>query len=66
MKTYKIFDAMQSVADAAKNAATKCVETISETKQKCMVKRLQSIDKEQEWLRSQLGHRLQTSTPAQV
>lgn len=66
MKSYKIFDGIQKAANGCKNAFNKMANSVEDTKQKCMVKRLKVIDKEQEYLRSQLGRRIQTHTPAQV
>lgn len=66
MKTYKVFDCMQKAANGCKNAFNKMASSVENTKQKCMVKRLELIDKEQEYLRSQLGTRISASTPAQV
>ena len=66
MKTYKIFDNLQKAATGCKNAFNNMANKVEDTKQKCMVKRLQMIDKEQEYIRQQLGHNITSSVPSQV
>lgn len=58
MKTYKIFDKMQAFAETCKKAANNASESLYNTKNKLMVKRLELLDKEQEFLRSQLSNRI--------
>lgn len=55
MKKYKLFDHMHKAVTCCEKTFDKMANAVETTKTKCMVKRLQLIDKEQEFLRQQLG-----------
>lgn len=62
MKIYKIFDKMQSFTEGCKKAASAASAHLYDTKNRLMVKRLELLDKEQEFLRSQLSNQIPANT----